>query len=56
VAFIDRLYDRAIPVVASGQPLPSIFTEEMMSGGYRKKYSRALSRVTALARDAVMVS
>jgi cell division protein ZapE len=54
VAFIDRLYDRAIPVVASGVPLLEIFTDEMMGGGYRKKYSRALSRVTALARDAVV--
>ncbi|MHA6799119.1 cell division protein ZapE [Bounagaea algeriensis] len=51
VAFADRLYDRAIPVRVSGQPLSSLFTEEMLRGGYRKKYLRALSRLTALARD-----
>ncbi|MEU4668478.1 cell division protein ZapE [Amycolatopsis sp. NPDC023774] len=53
VAFADRLYDRAIPVVVSGVALPELFTEEMVNGGYRKKYLRAVSRLTALARDAV---
>ncbi|HWD06756.1 MAG TPA: cell division protein ZapE [Amycolatopsis sp.] len=52
VAFADRLYDRAIPVAVSGVPLPELFTEEMVAGGYRKKYLRAVSRLTALARDA----
>ncbi|WP_210717966.1 cell division protein ZapE [Amycolatopsis acididurans] len=53
VAFADRLYDRAIPVLASGRPLSELFTEEMLQGGYRKKYLRAVSRLMALARDAV---
>ncbi|MTD53938.1 cell division protein ZapE [Amycolatopsis pithecellobii] len=52
VAFADRLYDRAIPVLASGEPLSALFTPEMLQGGYRKKYLRAVSRLTALARDA----
>jgi cell division protein ZapE len=52
VAFADRLYDRAVPVLASGQPLSALFTEEMLQGGYRKKYLRAVSRLTALAREA----
>ncbi|MFI6025220.1 cell division protein ZapE [Amycolatopsis magusensis] len=52
VAFADRLYDSAIPVLASGEPLSALFTEEMLQGGYRKKYLRAVSRLTALARDA----
>lgn len=52
VAFADRLYDRAVPVLSSGQPLSALFTEEMLQGGYRKKYLRAVSRLTALARDA----
>ncbi|WP_236788243.1 cell division protein ZapE [Amycolatopsis sp. GM8] len=52
VAFADRLYDRAVPVLASGEPLSALFTEEMLQGGYRKKYLRAVSRLTALARDA----
>ena len=52
VALADRLYDSAIPVVVSGSSLPELFTEEMVNGGYRKKYLRAVSRLTALARDA----
>jgi cell division protein ZapE len=50
VAFGDRLYDRDIPVAVSGQPLSELFTEEMLKGGYRKKYLRAVSRLVALSR------
>lgn len=53
VVFADRLYDRSIPVMVSGQPLSALFTEEMLRGGYRKKYLRAVSRLVALSRDAV---
>ncbi|WP_336923214.1 cell division protein ZapE [Aquipuribacter sp. SD81] len=52
VVLVDRLYDRSLPVVATGEPLSVLFDEEMLRGGYRKKYLRALSRVTALAREA----
>jgi cell division protein ZapE len=52
VAFADRLYDRAVPVAVSGQPLSELFTDEMLRGGYRKKYLRAVSRLVALSRDA----
>ena len=52
VAFADRLYDRAVPVVVSGSPVSELFTEEMLRGGYRKKYLRAVSRLVALSRDA----
>ncbi len=48
VALTDRLYDAGIPVVASGSKLDSIFSEEMLAGGYRKKYLRATSRLLAL--------
>jgi cell division protein ZapE len=51
VVLADRLYDRDIPVVASGVALDRLFTEELLAGGYRKKYSRAVSRLVALARD-----
>lgn len=51
VVLVDRLYDRDIPVRASGIPLDRLFSEEMLRGGYRKKYRRALSRVIALARQ-----
>ncbi|MFJ8669433.1 cell division protein ZapE [Streptomyces sp. NPDC093600] len=52
VVLADRLYDREIPVLASGLPFDRLFSEEMLKGGYRKKYFRAISRLTALARDA----
>ncbi|WP_443072565.1 cell division protein ZapE [Streptomyces sp. RPT161] len=52
VVLADRLYDREVPVMASGVPFDRIFSEEMLAGGYRKKYFRAISRLTALARDA----
>ncbi|WFB06912.1 cell division protein ZapE [Streptomyces sp. LX-29] len=52
VVLADRLYDREVPVLASGAPFDALFSEEMLRGGYRKKYFRAISRLTALARDA----
>ena len=50
VVLADRLYDRQIPVVASGIALDKLFTSEMLAGGYRKKYRRAISRLISLAR------
>lgn len=50
VVLADRLYDADIPVFASGLPLGDVFSPEMLAGGYRKKYFRAISRLTALAR------
>ncbi|MFJ8536064.1 cell division protein ZapE [Streptomyces sp. NPDC093591] len=52
VVLADRLYDREVPVLASGLPFDQLFSEDMLKGGYRKKYFRAISRLTALARDA----
>ncbi len=46
------MYDRALPLTAAGAPLSVLFGEDMLRGGYRKKYLRALSRLTALAREA----
>lgn len=48
VAFIDRVYDAEIPILASGRPLNEVFDDEMMGGGYRKKYQRCQSRMVAL--------
>lgn len=48
VAFVDRAYDAQIPVLATGRPLDEVFSEEMLGGGYRKKYLRAISRLNAL--------
>ncbi|PZF60854.1 cell division protein ZapE [Curtobacterium sp. MCBD17_034] len=50
VALVDRLYDAQVRLVASGTPLDQVFPESMLSGGYRKKYLRAASRVVALTR------
>jgi cell division protein ZapE len=56
VVLIDRLYDRKIPVLASGTAFDDLFTPELLRGGYRKKYLRAISRITALARDGVALA
>ncbi|GLE52019.1 cell division protein ZapE [Mycobacterium montefiorense] len=52
VSLTDRLYDAGIPVVVSGAKLDTIFSEEMLAGGYRKKYLRATSRLLALTAPA----
>lgn len=54
VVLADRLYDRDLPIVSSGVPFDRVFTEEMMAGGYQKKYYRAVSRLTALAREGLL--
>ena len=50
VVLADRLYDRQLPVISSGAPLDEVFDAEMLAGGYRKKYRRAVSRLVALTR------
>ena len=47
VAFIDRVYDAELPIRATGLSLDLVFPEEMLAGGYRKKYLRAISRLVA---------
>ncbi|WP_265521356.1 cell division protein ZapE [Oerskovia flava] len=51
VVLVDRLYDRDVPVLLGGTGEAGLFTDEMLAGGYRKKYYRALSRLGALAED-----
>jgi len=48
VAMVDRLYDAQVRIVATGTPLDQAFGDEMLGGGYRKKYLRAISRLIAL--------
>lgn len=50
VVLADRLYDRQVPLRLSGASLGELFDAEMLAGGYRKKYRRALSRLVALNR------
>jgi cell division protein ZapE len=51
VAFVDRAYDAQIPIRATGQSLSAVFGEDMLAGGYRKKYLRAISRLVALTHS-----
>ena len=51
VVLADRLYDKDLPILSTGAPFDQVFTEDMMAGGYQKKYYRAVSRLTALARE-----
>ncbi len=48
VAFVDRLYDAQVRIFATGTPLDQVFPDDMLAGGYRKKYQRAMSRLIAL--------
>ena len=48
VAFVDRLYDAQVQVLATGLPLDQVFAADMLAGGYRKKYLRATSRLIAM--------
>jgi cell division protein ZapE len=52
VAFVDRVYDAQLPIVATGVSLDQVFADEMLGGGYRKKYLRAISRLNALTHSA----
>lgn len=59
VVLVDRLYDRDVPVLLAGDDLTDgldLFSPEMLRGGYRKKYYRALSRLGALAAEGAAVA
>jgi len=51
VAFVDRAYDAQIPIRATGTSLSAVFGDDMLAGGYRKKYLRATSRLVALTHS-----
>ena len=48
VVLVDRLYDRSIPVMASGTPVDQVFAGQLMRGGFQRKYWRAISRLREL--------
>ena len=48
VSFVDRLYESQIPVASTGVGLTEVFPAEYLSGGYKKKYLRAISRIGSL--------
>lgn len=49
VSFVDRAYEQQVAIRGSGLDTTKVFTAEHISGGYRKKYLRAVSRLGALA-------
>lgn len=48
VAFVDRAYESQLIVSGTGIALTEVFSAEYLSGGYRKKYLRAVSRLGAM--------
>ncbi len=52
VALVDRLYDADVPIRATGTPVDEVFPEDMLAGGFRKKYLRSQSRLVALTHRA----
>ena len=48
VSFVDRLYESQVPLSSTGIGLTEVFSAEYLSGGYRKKYLRAISRIGSL--------
>ena len=57
VVLVDRLYDRDVPILlgagardGADMGVIELFTPTMLAGGYRKKYYRTLSRLSALGR------
>ncbi len=48
VSFVDRLYESRVAIASSGIGLTEVFSDEYLSGGYRKKYLRAISRIGSL--------
>lgn len=51
VAFVDRLYDAQVRILATGTPIDQVFGDDMLSGGFRKKYLRCVSRMIALTEQ-----
>jgi cell division protein ZapE len=48
VAFVDRAYEAQLKIRGTGVALSELFSQEYLSGGYRKKYLRAISRLGAM--------
>lgn len=48
VSFVDRLYESQTPIASTGVGLTEVFSSEYLSGGYKKKYLRAISRIGSL--------
>lgn len=51
VRLIDKVYDARIPALIGGCDVADLFHVSYRSGGYRKKYGRAESRLLAMASE-----
>jgi cell division protein ZapE len=49
---VDELYDASVPVAASGCAVDELFPASYRRGGFRKKYGRCESRLSALLGEA----
>ena len=49
VAFVDRAYEAQIKMRSTGAPLTGLFSADYLSGGFRKKYLRAISRLGSMS-------
>ncbi|WP_162865455.1 cell division protein ZapE [Deinococcus wulumuqiensis] len=52
VHFVDKVYDLGLHAAFTGAPLETLFDDIYRHGGYAKKYSRALSRLSEMLREA----
>ena len=48
VAFVDRAYEAQMKIRGTGIALTEVFSPSYLTGGYRKKYLRAVSRLGAM--------
>jgi cell division protein ZapE len=48
VSFVDRLYESQVSLGSTGVGLTEVFSPGYLSGGYKKKYLRAISRIGSL--------
>jgi cell division protein ZapE len=55
VQFIDKLYDARIPMSLNGCDVAALFDTSYRNGGFRKKYGRAESRMTAMQEESTGV-
>ncbi len=51
VSFVDEVYDAGVTLVASGCLVTEVFDGSYRHGGYRKKYGRCESRLSALLAE-----
>ena len=50
VSFIDRCYEAGVALAYTGSSLGELFRSDHVQGAYKKKYLRALSRLSAMSK------